>query len=102
MARSPRATQIDRARAEVPAMSPVVSRAAVRLLCVARGGASLGRGARGEEGANAAKAEEETRDALRGFVEGGGTRAEAWWGEEEHAAAAEAREEAARALRAME
>ena len=102
VARSPRATQIDRARAEVPAMSPVVSRAAVRLLCVARGGASLGRGARGEEGANAAKAEEETRDALRGFVEGGGTRAEAWWGEEEHAAAAEAREEAARALRAME
>jgi len=97
-----RGERVDRARAQVPAMSPVVSRAAVRLLCVARGGASIGRGARGEEGANAAKAEEETRDALRGFVEGGGTRAEAWWGEEEHAAAAEAREEAARALRAME
>ena len=92
-----RGARVDRARAGVPARSPVVSRAAVRLLAAARG-----RGARGEEGADAAAAAEEVRAALRGFVEGGGLRVETWWGEEERAAAAEAREEAARALRAME
>ena len=92
-----RGARVDRARAGVPARSPVVSRAAVRLLAAARG-----RGARGEEGADAAAAAEEVRAALRGFVEGGGLRVETWWGEEERAAAAEAREAAARALRAME
>ena len=92
-----RGARVDRARAGVPARSPVVSRAAVRLLAAARG-----RGARGEEGADAAAAAEEVRAALRGFVEGGGVRVETWWGEEERAAAAEAREEAALALRAME